>query len=82
MARKFMAILRMVMFDLVLLVLIEVRANDLAFISFYPSPTRILLSQTTELYNKEGLFYNCISKKVKGCVKMQHRVDRVLRSFF
>ena len=56
------------MMQLVILVLVEVKANDLDTILLQPSPRSIMLSQPSKLDNvQEETFIDCLGKKFEIC---------------
>jgi hypothetical protein len=72
MARKCFRQLRVAMMDLVILLLIQVQANDLTSTSFHPSSLPIPLPHPSELDIMRGPLYDCISLKLEDCEK-QHK---------
>ena len=59
--------LSVVMLELVILTLVEAKANYLASTFLHPSSLPILLSHHSKIDNVEEPFHNCLKKKFEGC---------------
>jgi hypothetical protein len=62
MARKFMRKVMVVMMDLIIIILVEVQANDLTSISFLPASLLISLPLLSKPDKVQGLVYICLDK--------------------
>ena len=79
MTKKFMRKLVVVLLDLVILVLIEVQANDMASTSFHTSSLPISLPFPFKLDNEQLPFSICFEEKIEECKKtVVHHLDQQL----
>lgn len=58
------------MMILIILILIQVQATDLASISFHRTLVSISVPNFSKIYNKHGLFYVCITAGLQGCLQI------------
>lgn len=73
MVRKFVRKLMLVMTPLVILILIIMQASNLALTYFHSSSLPVQLSLTSNFDNFQGVFYICIEKNIKSCLKDQQK---------
>jgi hypothetical protein len=75
MAWKVLRKLMVVRMVLVILILVELQANDLAsasFESFHPSPPSTPLPDHFKSYKVQGPFHNCLVERLKSCEDLKH----------
>ena len=70
MFKKFIRILVVVMLDMVILLLIEVQTNDMAFTFFHTSSLPILLPRPFKLDKVQGPFSVCFGKTIEESKKI------------
>jgi len=67
MVRKCVRNLPVLIMEVLILIVLNVQANDLASTSFYPSSPPILLPYSFELDRAKGDIHECLTNEIEGC---------------